>query len=285
MQSRPNYTIFSASYRAGSGPPLVCLHGFMDTWRSWDLVAPTLERHHDVLALTLAGHTGGPPIEGPISDAVLADEVERALDAAGIEQAHIVGNSLGGFVALQLAARERARSVVALAPAGGWAQGDEAYKKTLRMQRLLLAATREAVPWIDSMLTTRAGRRRATELITVNFEHIPVGLLTHQLLGVARCPAALALIDFAMQAGYQLDAERIQCPVRVVWGTEDRILTWPDTAVRFREDWLPQADWVVMPDIGHCPQLDVPLQTAQLILGFTLPGSAPAAASAQAGPA
>lgn len=40
-------------------------------------------------------------------------------------------------------------------------------------------------------------------------------------------------------------------------------------AARFREDWLPRADWVELDGIGHCPQLDVPLETAQLILGFT----------------
>jgi hypothetical protein len=46
-----------------------------DTWRTWELVLPALERHHDVLAVTLAGHAGGPAIEGDVSDAVLADEV------------------------------------------------------------------------------------------------------------------------------------------------------------------------------------------------------------------
>ena len=60
-------------------------------------------------------------------------------------------------------------------------------------------------------------------------------------------------------------------PVRVVWGTEDRLLPWPSAAARYRTDWLPHADWVVLDDVGHCPQLDVPLETAQLILGFTKP--------------
>ncbi|HEX5924279.1 MAG TPA: hypothetical protein VFY45_10650 [Baekduia sp.] len=44
---------FTAAHRGGSGRPLVCLHGFTDTWRTWELVLPTLERHHDVLAPTL----------------------------------------------------------------------------------------------------------------------------------------------------------------------------------------------------------------------------------------
>ena len=65
------------------------------------------------------------------------------------------------------------------------------------------------------------------------------------------------------------DAEKIACPVRMVWGTEDKLLPWPRAAVRYREDWLPHADWVVLDGVGHSPQLDVPLETAQLILGFT----------------
>src|SRR3954470_18075629 len=109
---------------------MVCLHGFTDTWRTWELILPALERRHDVLAPTLLGHAGGPPLEGEVSTAVVVDAVERAMDEAGFATAHIVGNSLGGYVAFQLAARGRAESVVALAPAGGWAKGDESYKKT-----------------------------------------------------------------------------------------------------------------------------------------------------------
>src|SRR3954447_24009824 len=118
-------TAFTPSHRGGTGEPLVCLHGFTDTWRTWELVLPELERHHDVLAPTLAGHAGGPPLNGNLSSGSLADAAERAMDDAGFETAHVVGNSLGGHVALQLAARGRARSVVALAPAGGWAGGGE----------------------------------------------------------------------------------------------------------------------------------------------------------------
>ncbi len=71
-----------------------------------------------MLAVTLAGHAGGPPIEAPVGEGVLADAVERAMDAAGMGSAHVAGNSLGGHVALQLAARGRARSVVGARPGG-----------------------------------------------------------------------------------------------------------------------------------------------------------------------
>ena len=259
---------FTRQHRGGSGSPMVLLHGFTDTWRSWELVLPELEKHHDVLAPTLLGHAGGPPLEGEINDALIADAVEAAMDEAGFETAHIVGNSLGGYQALQLAARGRADSVVALAPAGGWAVSDETWKETLEyfltMQKLL----EQAAPHADAIVASPEGRRRATEFIATNYEHIPAELIAHQMVGAASCPGVYPLIEYARDHGWSLDAAAIECPVRVVWGTADKVLAYPLTAARYRDDWLPQADWVELDGVGHCPQLDVPTETAQLILGF-----------------
>jgi pimeloyl-ACP methyl ester carboxylesterase len=260
---------FTPAHRGGSGPPLVCVHGFTDTWRTWELVLPMLERQHDVLAVTLPGHAGGPPLDDPVQDATLADAVEAAMDEAGFATAHLAGNSLGGYVALQLAVRGRARSVVALAPAGGWA--DDSYRETLRFQARMHALAKQAAPRADAIVATPAGRRRATATTTVRFEHIPAELLAAQIRGVAGCAGAVELIAHAERAGWSLAAERIDCPVRIVWGLQDALLAWPGAAARYRRDWLPQADWVELDGVGHCPQLDVPLETAQLILGFTAP--------------
>jgi pimeloyl-ACP methyl ester carboxylesterase len=96
----------------------------------------------------------------------------------------------------------------------------------------------------------------------------PGELIAHQLAGAARCDGAARLIAYASQAEWTLDAEHIECPVRVVWGTADKLLPWPSAAVRYRREWLPTADWVELESVGHCPQLDVPLETAELILGL-----------------
>src|SRR3954451_4406200 len=92
----PLFSAFPPPPRGGPGPPLVCLHGFMDTWRVWELVLPALERRHDVLAPTLPGHAGGQPSPPTIDESVFPDAVEQAMDEAGFETAHLVGNSLGG---------------------------------------------------------------------------------------------------------------------------------------------------------------------------------------------
>jgi len=260
---------FTGAHRAGSGSPLVCLHGFADTWRTWELVLPVLQRRHDVLALTLAGHAGGPSLNGRVDDAALADAVQDAMDDAGFATAHLVGNSLGGWLALQLAARGRAESVVALAPAGGWARDDASWQDVLRLQATLIEQARAAAPHAEAILATPEGRRRATRYTVVNYEHLPVDLLAHQLLGVATCRDGRRLVDYALGADWRLNAERIACPVRIVWGTEDRLLPWPSAAARFRTDWLPHADWVELDGVGHCPQLDVPAETAGLVLDFT----------------
>ncbi|MGA9856969.1 MAG: alpha/beta hydrolase [Solirubrobacteraceae bacterium] len=259
---------FTAQHRGGSGPPLVCLHGFTDTWRTWDLVLPALQERHEVLAVTLAGHAGGPPIDGAVDDDVLVDAVEQAMNDAGLDTAHIVGNSLGGYVALRLAARGRARTVVALAPAGGWAADDESFRETLRYFAMMDRLVKDAAPHADEIAATREGRRRATQAITTNYEHIPAELVAHMIRGAASCTSAAALIEHAMEHGWPLRAQDIACPVRMIWGTEDQLLRWPSAAERFRTEWLPHADWVTLDGIGHCPQLDTPLETAQLILGF-----------------
>jgi pimeloyl-ACP methyl ester carboxylesterase len=268
---------FTPMHRGGSGEPLLLLHGFTDTWRTWELVLPALERRHDVLAITLAGHAGGPPIAAPVSETPLIDAAERALDEAGWETAHVVGNSLGGYVALQLAVRGRAKSVVALAPAGGWADGDDSHKETLDYFASAQELLRAAAPHADAIVATPEGRRRATLMTAERVEHIPPDLLAHQIRGAAECPAVADLIDYALREGWNVDAERIACPLRIVWGMEDKILPWPTAAAGYRVR-LPQADWIELDGVGHLPQLDVPPETTELILGFTARAASPARA-------
>lgn len=248
---------------------MLCLHGFTDTWRSWELVLPMLERHHDVLAPILPGHAGGPELGPEASADALLDALEQAMDDAGFATAHLVGNSLGGYLALRLAARGRAESVVALAPAGGWAADDDSYRTTLDFFTAMQEQLRGIAPHADSIAATAAGRRQATQFITTNYEHLPAELVAHLIRGAAGCTAITPMVEHALRDGWPLDPSLVTCPLRFVWGTDDRLLPWPAAAARFTHDWFPHADWIELHGAGHCPQLDVPLETAQLILGFT----------------
>ncbi len=213
---------------------IVCLHGLADSPRTWDLVRPVLERHDDVLTPALPGHLGGRPLNGDLD---LAGTIEAAMDEAGVETAHLVGNSLGGYLALVLATRGRARSVVALAPAGG-----ADHTEALAMQE------------------------RGVLLSDITTSTLAPDVVAHLAAAVRHCDIS-PLIEHARRHGWPLDPSRVTCPVRMVWGMEDRLLPWPAAAQRYRRSL--HAEWIELDDVGHAPQLDVPLETAQLIVGFT----------------
>ena len=126
-----------------------------------------------------------------------------------------------------------------------------------------------AAPHAEAIAATPQGRQQATEWIAANGEHIPPATVADIIRATAGCDGAPAMVEYALHNPWTLDAERIACPVRIVWGTGDQLLPWPSAAARYRSDWLPHADWVELDGVGHCPQVDVPLETAQLILGFT----------------
>ena len=254
---------FTAFHRGGTGSPLVLVHGFTDTWRTWDLVLAELERDHDVLAPTLPCHAGAPSLDEPTL-AAFADAVEDAMDHAGFATADIVGNSLGGYLALELAARGRARSALALAPAGGWPNDDPLGHQLHDFFLELHASSVRAAPRAEQIMSTPEGRRKATQFVTVAYEHIPADLLVHQLVGTAECDVP-RILEFAIDPGWHLDASRISCPVRIVWCRNDLVLPWPLAATRYQNEWATDAEWVFMDGCGHLPQLDRPADTARLV--------------------
>jgi pimeloyl-ACP methyl ester carboxylesterase len=158
--------------------------------------------------------------------------------------------------------------VVAFAPAGGWEEGDPSLIATLDLQQELLRTLATAAPHASAIAATAEGRRRATALLTDHGEDLPADLVAHMVLGAAACRGAEAMLALARTPGaYALDLARISCPVRIVWGTADRLLPWPAAAARFRRGL--DAEWVELDGVGHAPQLDDPAATADLILGYS----------------
>jgi pimeloyl-ACP methyl ester carboxylesterase len=108
--------------RCGAGAPLVLLHGLGSDRQAWEPVLPMLAAHFDVLTVDLPGFGDSEPLPASIepSPSALARSVAGLLDELGIEAAHVAGNSLGGWVALELARVRPISSVALLSPAGLW---------------------------------------------------------------------------------------------------------------------------------------------------------------------
>jgi pimeloyl-ACP methyl ester carboxylesterase len=251
--------ISPALYRAGSGEPLLLLHGFTGTWHHWRPVLGELAARYEVIAPTLAGHYGGPPFEvdGPLTFAASADHLERHLDELGVSSAHVVGNSLGGALALELAKRGRARSVVALAPAGGWVEGDGEAKRLARFFARQLRVTRLTGRYLETVMKRPVSRRLALREVMRNGELVAPADAVDLALTAVRCPIAGKAIEAARaDRGLALgELDRISCPVLLASPEFDRILPAERHAPRFRAE-IPAVQSRTLPGCGHVPMWD-----------------------------
>ena len=257
----------SPSYRGGSGTPLVLLHGFTDTWRAWIKLLPALEARHDVFAPTLPGHHGGDALGGELSWTALVDAVEGALDQQGIERAHIAGNSLGGWLALELAVRGRALSVNGICPAGGWERDSSLTKST----KAYFDRTAKVGGWASRHaegLVSRPGLRRLVlRDVVAHGDRVPPAEAAHMLRGSAGCTVRKEVIAMIEREHFS-DLGPIDVPVRIAWGTEDKLLPPRKAADRLRT-LVPHAEFVDLPGLGHLPMWDDPDAVARTILELT----------------
>jgi pimeloyl-ACP methyl ester carboxylesterase len=255
------------NHRGGAGEPLLLIHGIGHTWRGWRPMLPQLEERFDVLAVDLpgSGHSAPFPPGLDSTPEALADAVEDEMARAGFEKAHIAGNSLGGWIALELARRGRAETVTGISPSGlahgrekTWGAGilrgvrwlarnAPAPEPLLRnpVTRTLLAGPTSARPW----------KKDPDELIeeselyanSQGFE----ATMPH-VLGAAQ-PRGLTTLDV---------------PVLILWGTLDLILL-PRQGRRF-ERLIPGAELRYIKGIGHVPMADAPEELAGAIADFAL---------------
>lgn len=262
--------ISPARYRAGEGEPVVLLHGFTATWRCWLPVLPELTARYDVLAPTLTGHDGGPPIEaGQAHDlAAAAGHVERELDAQGIETAHLVGNSMGGALVLELAKRGRARSVVGLSPGGGWDLGNPEGPRIEKFFRRQLALTGKTKKHTARIMRRPVARRLALRDIVRFGEQLPPAEATGMALSSLKC-TVVEDVFAAIRSGDALckDLDTITVPTLIGWAQYDRVLPMDAHLPFFRAN-MPQGAFRVLPGVGHVPMSDDPRLVADTIVDW-----------------
>ena len=248
--------------------PLLLLHGFTDTARTWDSLLPHLAGDFDVIAPTLLGHPGGPPLPAQMEDplAAMADDLEARLDAAGLEQVPVVGNSLGGWLAFMLAARGRASRVLALSPAQGWPE--EAPPASTRRQ---FARAHRMAPigarYARRLASRGALRRVAFAELIAHPERVAPSTAAALIQGAADCPMFEPYIAFTDGGAYRAGWQDLGVPTLIAWGDRDRTIPLARCSGWFR-DVLPDAQWVDLPGCGHLPQHDDPELVAGLITEF-----------------
>jgi len=238
--------------RAGKGPGLVLLHPLGADRRIWDPVLALLTPHRDVLAVDLPGFGASPPLRGDATPRTIAAAVGKLLEDLGLQRPHVAGNSLGGWVTLELGLSGIARSVTAIAPAGLWPEPLAPKRGTAR--RL----ARLALPLIDPLVASASGRRVLLASSVARPELVPPRAAAHLIRAYASAPGFDAVND-AMRAGRFVGLERIRCPVTLAWPEHDRLVARPR--------WLPDNTRSrTLAGCGHVPMWDDPDQVARLLL-------------------
>ena len=268
------------SFRTGTGEPLVLIHGFSGIPGIWAPIVGRLEDHgFDVLGVTLTGHAGGTSLpEGtPASMGALVDQVESEMDAAGFETAHIAGNSLGGWIALELANRGRARSVVALAPAGGWDVGSREEKRLKGLFTRNHAITQRTLPYMEKLVARPRLRRMVLGQVMSRGDRVTPSEALAIVQGAADCEIYFDLMEAILRDGPPREFAGVECPVLLVWGSKDRVLPVKRYSARMRQ-LVPSARWVDLPGLGHCPMGDDPELVSRTIAEFAHAAAGAAAA-------
>jgi pimeloyl-ACP methyl ester carboxylesterase len=245
---------------AGSGEPLVLLHGIGSTHADFATLRPELDASFAVHAPDLPGQGASAALAGPPTVAALADALEADLDALGLRRVHVLGNSLGARLALELACRGRALSVVAIAPSGLGLWPERLHQGgMLSTARLVLRPLRRL---IEPAAQFRVGR---AALLT-GLRSMPWRAGTPEAValrdGIAGTNDFWRLLWFAVLSDLPLSLRITGTPVILAQGTAD-ILAGGQTP-RYRL-LVPGADFEPLPGAGHAPQSDSPTAIIELV--------------------
>jgi pimeloyl-ACP methyl ester carboxylesterase len=249
--------------RAGTGAPLVLIHGLGHRRQAWDAVLGLLTPHRDVVTLDLPGHGSSPPLKANGTNAILqmADEVEALIGSLGLDRPHVAGNSLGGGLALVLASRGVVASATGLSPAGFPNHGYQvAYARAFF--EISLVSGKALRPVLPFLARRRAGRALLYGMVVAKPGRLSAVQVIGDVAGMARTGAAVHAV-FRSFSRFALPVPD-DLPVTIAWGAKDRIL--PPANARVARSLIPSARFISLDGCGHVPMTDDPQTVAKVLL-------------------
>lgn len=253
---------------AGLGEPVLLVHGLGATKASFLPTVAALAGSHRVIALDLPGFgDSAKPLGAAYDPRFFARAVVGLLDAVGIERAHLVGNSLGGRVAIETALRSRSRveSLTLLAPSLAWRR-DRPWARYLRLIRPELGVIQPAPRPVVERIVRRLVPGASQGWVAAGVDEFLRAYL--QARGRAAFYAAarhVYLEDPDGDAGFWTRLRRLDVATLFVWGRRDTLV--PIGFARHVREALPGALHLEL-DCGHVPQLERPRQTHDALLAF-----------------
>ena len=241
--------------RRGRGEPLVLIHPLGAELVVWEPVLERVARERDVIALDLPGFGASAPLQNGAlpTPQVLAGSVAAFLDELGLGRVHVAGNSLGGWVALELAKSGRALSVAGLCTAGFWKRplGPRPGADMRRLGRALM-------PVVPTLLRSERGRRLVLRGSIAKPDRVPPAAAERLVRAYVTSPG-FERANEAMRSAVFSGFEQIRAPVTLAWGEHDRLVARPRTTV-------PGWRMVTLHGCGHIPTWDNPSQVARVLL-------------------
>jgi pimeloyl-ACP methyl ester carboxylesterase len=254
----------------GSGSPIVFIHGLSGSWQNWLEQVPVFAREHRVIAFDLPGFGASEMPEEKISISGYGRFVNALLDELGVGAAAMVGNSMGGFIGIELAIRfpERVERLVLVSAAGlsiEYLRNERALALLGVAENRLAAYTGWMASRSDALARRPGARRLIFGIVAHRPERLPGPLVAEQVRGSGKpgfLPALDALTDYPIRDRLG----EIACPTLIVWGAEDKLVPARDADEFAR--LIPNARKVVWPETGHVAMLERPAAFNALLEAF-----------------